>query len=100
VSVEAALAAPQHSHDEQGRAISTAGTRRSPRHPAAIAAFVRPATGDLASASVANGGTFLGALCFFWGARLLLVEMAGAGNPAAGVAAGWAGRPGAATRGG
>ena len=55
---------------------------------AAIAAFVRPATGDLASASVANGGTFLGALCFFWGARLLLVEMAEAGNPTAGATAG------------
>jgi hypothetical protein len=37
---------------------------------AALAAFVRPATGDLLSASIANGGTFLGALCFFWGARL------------------------------
>jgi hypothetical protein len=43
---------------------------------AAIAAFVRPATGDLLSASIANSGTFLGALCFFWGARLLLLELA------------------------
>jgi len=61
---------------------------------AALAAFVRPATGDLLSASIANGGTFLGALCFFWGARLLLVEMAGA--DAADAVTG----PGAATRGG
>jgi hypothetical protein len=28
---------------------------------------------------VAAGGTFLGALCFFRGARLLLAELAGAG---------------------
>jgi hypothetical protein len=61
---------------------------------AALAAFVRPATGDLLSASIANGGTFLGALCFFWGARLLLVELAGADT--AGAVPG----PGAATRGG
>ena len=45
-------------------------------------------------ASIANGGTFLGALCFFWGARLLLVELAGAAT------AGAVPRPGAATRGG
>ena len=43
---------------------------------AAIAAFVRPATGDLLGASIANSGTFLGGICFFWGARLLLVELA------------------------
>ena len=61
---------------------------------AALAAFVRPATGDLLSASIANGGTFLGALCFFWGARLLLVEMAGADTVGADPA------PSAATRGG
>jgi len=65
---------------------------------AAIAAFVRPATGDLASASIANGGTFLGALCFFWGARLLLTELAGADT--AGTAAGRPVGPDAATRGG
>jgi hypothetical protein len=41
----------------------------------AIAAFVRPATGDLVSASIANSATFLGALCFLWGAWLLLVEL-------------------------
>src|SRR5262245_2373256 len=61
---------------------------------AALAALVRPATGDLLSASIANGGTFLGALCFFWGARLLVAELAGAG-PAGAVPG-----PGAATRGG
>ena len=48
---------------------------------AAIAAFVRPATGDLLGANLANGGTFLGAICFFWGARLLLVELADSGTP-------------------
>jgi hypothetical protein len=40
---------------------------------AALAAFVRPATDDLLDASLANSGTLLGAVCFFWGARLLLV---------------------------
>jgi hypothetical protein len=43
---------------------------------AAIAAFVRPATGDPVAAAVANGGTFLGALCFFRGARLPLARAA------------------------
>jgi YrhK-like protein len=42
----------------------------------AIAAFVRPATDELVSASIANTGTLLGALCFLWGAWLLLVELA------------------------
>jgi hypothetical protein len=40
----------------------------------AFAAFVRPATGNLLDASLANSGTLAGALCFFWGARLLLLE--------------------------
>ena len=39
----------------------------------ALAAFVLPDTGDLLDASLANTGTFLGALCFFWAARLLVV---------------------------
>jgi hypothetical protein len=38
----------------------------------AIAAFVLPDTGDLLNATIANMGTLLGALCFFWAARLLL----------------------------
>jgi hypothetical protein len=38
----------------------------------AIAAFTRPASDNLLDASLANTGTLLGALCFFWGARLLL----------------------------
>jgi hypothetical protein len=45
----------------------------------AIAAFVRPATDELLAAGVANGGTFLGAVCFLWGAWLLLVELADTG---------------------
>ena len=49
-------------------------------------------------ASIANGGTFLGALCFFWGARLLLTELAGADT--AGAAADRPAGPDAATRGG
>jgi hypothetical protein len=38
----------------------------------AIAAFTLPSTDELLDASLANTGTLLGALCFFWGARLLL----------------------------
>ena len=37
---------------------------------AAIAAYVLPDTGDLLDASVANSGTFLGAVCFFVAARI------------------------------
>lgn len=39
---------------------------------AALAAFTVPATDDLLDASLANSGTLLGAVCFFWGARLLM----------------------------
>jgi hypothetical protein len=39
---------------------------------AAVAAFTLPSTDDLLDASIANSGTLLGALCFFWGARLML----------------------------
>jgi hypothetical protein len=39
---------------------------------AALAAYVRPTTGDLLDASMANTGTLLGGVCFFWAARLLL----------------------------
>jgi len=41
----------------------------------AIAAFVRPATGAEASGSLADLGTFLGAVGFFVGALLLIPEM-------------------------
>jgi hypothetical protein len=37
----------------------------------AIAAFVRPSTGDLLDASMANTGTLLGALCFLVAAAML-----------------------------
>ena len=37
----------------------------------ALAAFVVPSTGDLLDAALANSGTLLGAVCFFWAARLL-----------------------------
>jgi hypothetical protein len=39
---------------------------------AAVAAFVRPDTSEPVAAGIANGATCLGALCFLWGARLLL----------------------------
>ncbi len=42
----------------------------------AIGAYVVPSTGDLLSAALANGGTFLGALGFLAGAALLLPEAA------------------------
>jgi hypothetical protein len=38
----------------------------------ALAAFTRPATDDLLDASLANTGTLLGALCFFWASKLML----------------------------
>ena len=41
----------------------------------ALAAFVRPATGELANVPVSNLGTFAGAVCFFVGAYLLIPEM-------------------------
>ena len=41
---------------------------------AAVAALYRPVPAS--RPSIANGGTFLGALCFFRGAALLLVELA------------------------
>jgi YrhK-like protein len=52
----------------------------------AIAAFVRPATGTLADAALANMGTFVGAVGFFVGALLLFPEMHHASDvdPAAG----------------
>lgn len=40
----------------------------------AFAAFVVPATTDLLDAALANSGTFVGAVCFFWGARLLVTD--------------------------
>jgi hypothetical protein len=41
---------------------------------AALAAFVRPRTDNLLDASLANSGTFLGALCFLWAARLQITR--------------------------
>jgi hypothetical protein len=52
----------------------------------AIAAFVRPATGEVVSARIDNSGTFLGAVCFLWGAWLLLVELADSARASAPVA--------------
>jgi hypothetical protein len=43
---------------------------------AALAAFVRPRTDSLLDASLANSGTFLGALCFLWAARLQITRPA------------------------
>lgn len=43
----------------------------------ALAAFVLPSTGSFLDASLANSGTFAGALCFFWAARLLITDDVG-----------------------
>jgi uncharacterized membrane protein YkvI len=40
----------------------------------AVASYVIPATGELRNAERANLGTFIGAVCFFLGALLLLPE--------------------------
>jgi hypothetical protein len=42
----------------------------------AFAAFIRPQTGEIANLPIANLGTFVGAVCFFLGALLLIPEMA------------------------
>jgi hypothetical protein len=42
----------------------------------AVAAFIRPSTGELANLPLANLGTFVGAICFLIGAALLIPEMA------------------------
>ena len=41
----------------------------------AIAAFIRPATGELVNVPIANLGTLVGAIGFFLGAALLIPEM-------------------------
>jgi YrhK-like protein len=41
----------------------------------AIAAFIRPMTGEIVSLPIANLGTFVGAVAFFLGAALLISEM-------------------------
>lgn len=46
----------------------------------AIGAFVVPANGELLNTAWSNGGTFLGALCFFAGAYLLWPEAAEAAD--------------------
>ena len=43
----------------------------------AIGAYVVPSTGELLSAALANGGTFLGAIGFLIGAALLIPEASG-----------------------
>jgi hypothetical protein len=41
----------------------------------AVAAFVQPASGALVNTRIANLGTFVGAICFFAGALLLIPEL-------------------------
>ena len=50
----------------------------------AIGAYVVPSTGELLSATLANGGTFLGAIGFLIGAALLLREGSSSRKPAPG----------------
>jgi len=47
----------------------------------AIAAYVVPTTGDLRNAQVANAGTWIGAVCFFLGAVLLVPDQAESAGP-------------------
>ena len=47
----------------------------------AIGAYVLPSTGELLDASLANSGTFLGAICFLVGAALLIPEASRADGP-------------------
>ena len=42
---------------------------------AAVAAFVVPTTGELADIAIVDTGTFIGAVCFFVGALLLIPDM-------------------------
>lgn len=51
---------------------------------AALGAYTLPTTGDVVNISLVNSGTFLGAVCFFLGAYLLLPmrEAGSAGQPA------------------
>jgi hypothetical protein len=48
---------------------------------AGLAAFTRPATSEVISLGVVNGGTFLGALCFVVGGVLQAFERPDAGSP-------------------
>jgi hypothetical protein len=47
----------------------------------AIAAFIRPTTGEVVNLPIANLGTFVGAVGFFLGAALLIPEMQGRSEP-------------------
>jgi hypothetical protein len=47
----------------------------------AIAAFIRPTTGEIVSVPIANLGTFVGAVGFFLGAAFLIPEMQDRSGP-------------------
>ena len=49
----------------------------------AIAAFIDPADGELLNVAAANAFTFLGAVCFFLGAGMLLPDVGRSAEPAA-----------------
>lgn len=46
----------------------------------AIAALTLPTTGEMVSITLVNGGTFVGAVCFFVGAALMLPEVRNVGR--------------------
>jgi len=50
---------------------------------AAITSFTLETTGEELNQTIVNSGTFLGAVCFFVGAYLLLPPVRGSGDPAA-----------------
>lgn len=73
----AAVRASWHGHPRRGATWATAALNLLGSiffGISAIGAYVVPDNGDLLSAAAANGGTFLGALCFFFGAWLIWPE--------------------------
>ncbi|MGH2983497.1 MAG: hypothetical protein ACRDK5_04465 [Solirubrobacterales bacterium] len=50
----------------------SAGSATVPIAGAAVAAYVVPDADELLNASLATSMTLVGALCFFWGARILV----------------------------
>ena len=75
--------APAHTE----RRCRTTPDRRCPAdgveaHGTGVGAYVVPSTGELLSAALANGGTFLGAIGFLIGAALLIPEASRRRHPA------------------
>lgn len=73
----AAIRASWHGHPRRGATWATASLNLLGSiffGLSAIGAFVIPETNELLNVAAANGGTFLGAVCFFFGAWLMWPE--------------------------